>query len=214
MSGNKARFAIVLVLICATAAFLQARGQFENIPHPKPVSALSAEVGSWRSSDIPITPAVREALGPGDYLDRRYYQPGTRNVVEFFLGYFPTQRTGNTIHSPQHCLPGAGWQFESLKHVPLQLAGKKLQVNDAVLRKGNDRLFVIYWYQAHGRTIASEYWAKFYLVADAIRMNRSDGALVRFVTPILPGETVSDARSRVVELASLLSPRLKEHIPD
>ena len=66
----------------------------------------------------------------------------------------------------------------------------------------------------HGRGVASEYWAKFYLVADAIRMNRTDGALVRFITRMRPEESVADARRRTFELAAVVSPRLQEHIPE
>jgi EpsI family protein len=57
------------------------------------------------------------------------------------------------------------------------------------------RQFVIYWYQAHGRSVANEYMAKIYMVADAIRMNRTDGALVRVITPIASSEDIAAARS-------------------
>jgi EpsI family protein len=90
---------------------------------------------------------------------------------------------------------------------------KPLQVNETILAKGPNKMFAIYWYQAHGRAIASEYWAKFYLVADAMRMNRTDGALVRLITPVLPGETVAAARARTLELAAQFSPQLKNYIP-
>ena len=40
--------------------------------------------------------------------------------VSLFIGYFPTQRTGQSIHSPQNCLPGAGWTFASSKTIYLE----------------------------------------------------------------------------------------------
>jgi EpsI family protein len=89
-----------------------------------------------------------------------------------------------------------------------------LQANEAVLAKGSDRMFAIYWYQAHGRSVASEYWAKFYLVADAMRLNRTDGALVRLITPVLPEETRAAARSRMLAWIAQFGPRLKEFIPE
>ena len=82
-----------------------------------------------------------------------------------------------------------------------------------MLGKGADRLLVLYWYQAHGRVVASEYWAKFYLVADAIRLNRTDGALVRVITPVAPGEGTVSAQKRAVGFAEAILPALDTHIP-
>jgi EpsI family protein len=215
MSGNRIRFAAVAVMLIATTGFLESRSTLEETPTALPLAALPAQVGPWQSVDRPIASDVRELLGPGNYLDRAYWRDGERESVDLFIGYLPSQRFGNTVHSPKHCLPGSGWEFVSSNRAPLQLPGMKpLQVNEAIIAKGAERLFVLYWYQAHGRGIASEYWARFYLAADAIRMNRTDGALVRLITPILPGETMEKARSRAIELASQLSPRLKEHIPE
>jgi EpsI family protein len=71
----------------------------------------------------------------------------------------------------------------------------------------------LYWFQAHGRAVASEYRAKYYLVADSIRMNRSDGALVRLMTPMLNGESVEAAQARVMKLGTPLLPLLDNYIP-
>ena len=215
MSANRIRFAVTIILLMVTGALLELRGARERIPQAQPLKAFPSVTGRWRSVDLPLDPEVLEVLGPGDFLNRVYRPDGDRIPVHLFIGYFPSQRVGDTIHSPQHCLPGAGWGFETIQRVPLQLPGlSALQVNEAVIAKGAEKQFVLYWYQAHGRGVASEYWAKFYLAADAIRMNRTDGALVRFITPMLPGETMRDASRRAIELASRLSPRLNEFIPE
>jgi EpsI family protein len=88
-----------------------------------------------------------------------------------------------------------------------------IRVNHYVLAKGLDRLLALYWYQAHGRVVASEYWAKFYLVADAIRMNRSDGALVRVMTPIAQNESLTSAEKRGVAFVQDVLPLLDRYIP-
>jgi EpsI family protein len=72
---------------------------------------------------------------------------------------------------------------------------------------------VFYWYQAHGRVVTGEYSAKFYLVADSIRMNRSDGALVRVITPIANGEGQEIAERRAVTFTQHLVPLLDVYIP-
>lgn len=100
-------------------------------------------------------------------------------------------------------------------YLQLPLAGRPpLRVNRYVIAQGSSRDLVLYWYQAHGRTTPSEYWARFYLVADAIRMNRTDGALVRIITPIAPGETTDKAQSRAVGFAQLVVPAIDHYIPN
>ena len=209
------RFVVIVIALVATAAFFQFRDALESVPKAKSLMAFPATIGPWQSVDRPITSEIRAILGPGDFLNRLYVTQEKRTGVDLFIAYFPSQRSGDTIHSPKNCLPGSGWVFESSHHVPLQLPGmRQVQVNEAILAKGPNKMFAIYWYQAHGRAVASEYWAKFYLVADAMRMNRTDGALVRLITPMLPGETANAARARTIELASQFSPLLKDYIPE
>jgi EpsI family protein len=152
-------------------------------------------------------------LGDGEFVQRSY-QTGAQSWFDLFVAYFPTQRTGSTIHSPQNCLPGSGWTPVEFNRIPLQRpGGGSISVNRYVIAKGLDRRLVLYWYQSHGRAVASEYAAKFYLVADSIRLNRSDGALVRIVTPIKLGETESSAESRAVAFTQSFLPLLDSYIP-
>jgi len=72
---------------------------------------------------------------------------------------------------------------------------------------------VLYWYWAHDRGVASEYWAKVYLVTDSIKMNRSDGALVRMTTPMQRGESVDAAEQRMMPFGDQVQPLLDSYIP-
>ena len=85
--------------------------------------------------------------------------------------------------------------------------------NRYVISKAGVRKLVLYWYWAHNRGVASEYWAKFYLIKDAIRMNRSDGGLVRIDANMLPGETADAAEQRIFRFASAVFPLLNNYIP-
>jgi len=154
-------------------------------------------------------------LGHGDFLLRDYRnqeQPGP--AANLFIAYFPSQRTGDTLHSPQNCLPGAGWTPIEFSRITLAIPGyKPLAANRYVIAKGDSRQFVLYWYWAHDRGVASEYWAKYYLVADSIRMHRSDGALVRITTVIAPGETADAAQQRLLPFTREIVPLLANYIP-
>jgi EpsI family protein len=158
---------------------------------------------------------VLDILGPGDFLQRFYESTAaSQPYVDLFVAYFPSQRAGDTIHSPKHCLPGSGWLPTESSTISISLPGRgPFQANRYVIAKGDDRQLVLYWYWAHDRALASEYWAKFYLVADSIQLNRSDGSLVRIITPLPPGEGVEAAQQRLLAFAGNIVPRLDRYIP-
>ena len=209
------RFILAATLIALTAILLQARGRTEIIPSGLPLSSFPAQLGNWSGKEIPLDKETLDVLGPGDFLVRGYQDPDSSlPYVDLYLAYFPSQRAGDTIHSPKHCLPGAGWTPEENDRVTLSLPGHgPFPANRYVISKAGARKLVLYWYWAHDRGVASEYWAKFYLVKDSIRMNRSDGALVRITADMLPGETPDDAERRLLPFASDVVPLLNNYIP-
>lgn len=214
---NSVRYWLVVLLLAATAFVLHLRGDTDRVPNSAPLSQLPEQIGPWSGRDLAIEPDIIAILGQGDFLSRIYATPAPMGgtPISLFIGYFPTQRTGQTIHSPQNCLPGAGWMFDSSRYVTLRAAnGEDFHVGEYVISNGDNRQFVIYWYQAHGRSIANEYSAKIHMVLDAIRTNRTDGALVRVVTPIKPYETLAAARQRAVRFTQLMAPMLPRYIPD
>jgi EpsI family protein len=209
------RFTLAAALIALTAILLQARSRTEVKPQRLPLSSFPEQLVNWPSTEIVQDKRTAEILGPGDFLERRYQDPdGKLPDVDFFLAYFPSQRAGETPHSPQHCLPGSGWNPEENVRVTLSLPGHApFPANRYVISKADTSELVLYWFWAHDRGVASEYWAKFYLVKDAIQMNRSDGSLVRFVTTMLPGESAEAAEGRILPLASAVVPILDDYVP-
>lgn len=209
------RFWTVLLLLAGTAILLHLRGNVDRNPPSEPLSQLPITLAGWTGSELEIDQETRDVLGAGDFLARNYFQPGQREPINLFIGYFPTQRTGQTIHSPKHCLPGAGWVFVSSASADLtDAAGQRHRVGEYIIANGEARQFVIYWYQAHGRSVANEYMAKIYMAADAMRLNRTDGALVRVMTPIAPEEEIATAKERAEGFTRQLAPLLPRFIPN
>jgi len=209
------RYWTVAVLLAGTALLLQARGNTDLIPVSEPLTQLPRAIAGWSGSDMQIDQETLNVLGAGEFLSRLYTRADGAQPIGLFIGYFPTQRTGVTIHSPKHCLPGAGWVFESQQYVDLSDAnGKSHRVGEYVIGNGEARQFVIYWYQAHGRSVANEYMAKIYMVTDAMRLNRTDGALLRVITPIGFKESTSEARARAEAFTAQLAPLLPRFIPE
>ena len=226
MKTGSLRFAIVAVLMLATALVLQAHSHSEFFPSRAPLSSLPFQIDSWTGTDEPLDQQTLDILGPGEFLVRDYEARDYENAsprqpesqrqpwINLYIAYFPTQKAGDTIHSPNHCLPGSGWVPTSRETVRISRPdGSSFPVNRYVVAKTGARQLVLYWFQAHGRAVASEYWAKYYLVSDAIHMNRSDGGLVRLMTPMLHEESADAAQARIMELGSQLLPLLDNYIP-
>jgi EpsI family protein len=213
MSGFNQRFAVATVFLLFAGVFLQARQRKEVFPAHIPMPCFPEQLGSFEGTDIPLDNETLQILGPGDFL-LRVYSDHNDTDVNLFIAYFPSQRAGDTIHSPQNCLPGAGWVPVEKKHVLLMMPGHRdFPANRYVIQKGDSRQLVLYWYWAHDRGVASEYWAKYYLIADSLRMNRSDGALVRIMTTIYPGETADTAERRLGPFTDAVLPLLNDYIP-
>jgi EpsI family protein len=212
---NTARLWVVALLLAGTALLLQIRGNRDLIPASEPLTQVPNTILGYTGRDVPIDQETLDILGVGDILSRIYTRAGQAQPVGLLLAYYPTQRTGVTMHSPKHCLPGSGWVFESSRYVDLNdKNGKPHQVGEYVISNGDSRQFVIYWFQEQGRSIASEYLARVYLVSEAMRQNRTDGALVRVITPIGPGDDTSTARARAEAFTAQLAPILPRFIPD
>jgi EpsI family protein len=205
----------VITMLAVTAVVLFARGDADVIPSSDPLSQLPRTVGAWEGSDIPIDSNTRRVLGKGSFLSRAYSRAQNENAVTLFIGYFPQQRAGVTVHSPKHCLPGNGWDFESSRYVNLRdVNGNTFRVGEYTIVNGEIRQFVIYWYLSHGRSIPNEYMARFAMAVDAIRLKRTDGALIRVMTMMEPGEDTSLAQARAESFTVNLVPTLHRFIPD
>ena len=217
------RLWFVVLVMFSTALVLHLRGDVDRVIPSRPVNELPKTLGGLTGLDVEISPEALQILGKGDFLNRLYLPqpsapvaaPVNRTQIGLYIAYFSTQRTGQSIHSPQNCLPGAGWTFESSGVTELtDPAGKKYQVGDYLITDGSSTEEALYWYQLHGRTIAGDYKAKLFTLADSIRLGRSDEALVRIITPVNPGEDQATARNRAISFAEQITPLLPAYIPN
>ena len=209
---------LFVTLLCGAAAVVRANRP-EQAPPRVSFTEFPTQLGAWSGQQLPpIEDKVLAVLGVDDYLNRAYYGP-ERSAAGLYIGYYKSQRQGDSIHSPQNCLPGAGWEplAQSLLTIATPSAGgtSNISVNRYVIQKGVDRQLVLYWYQSHGRVVASEYWSKFYLIRDAVRMNRTDAALVRVIVPIAPNDDdgESHAEQHAVDFVKQIYPVLPNYLP-
>ena len=216
----RGRALVVAFCLLATSAYLAFAETAEPTPIRTPLSALPLVIGEWNGQlGREFDQAVLDVLRVDDYTTRSYRRAGGSSVG-FYVGYHATQRQGASIHSPLNCLPGSGWVPVTEGRLPLTVLTRPngprqaIEVKRVVIEQGIDRQLVLYWYQSHGRVVASEYWGKIYSVVDAIRLNRTDAALVRVIAPIRGGEGGAEQAERdAADFVRVVFPLLNDHLP-
>jgi EpsI family protein len=206
-----ARALILLLLLATAGVYARSVGSTDADVAREPLSGLPEQIGVWRGIEAdPFPDDVVQKLGVDDYVDRRYFR-AEHAPVAVYVGYYGSQRQGDTIHSPQNCLPGAGWRPIDSGRENVRVGDGAVSVNRYVITKGLERQVVLYWYQGRGRVVANEYSNKAFLMLDAARLGRTNGGLVRLITPVV---TTTDAATReVVEFARALLPHLSRYLP-
>jgi len=208
------RLVVVAVALTAAALYLAKASRAEEVPPREPLAGLPMTFDGWNGRREPdLAPEILAVLGADDYTIRTYAR-NAATAVGLYIGYHASQRQGDTIHSPMNCLPGSGWEPVSRTYLDIPVAGSAadtITVNRYLIRKGLDEQVVFYWYQSHGRAIANEYRSKVFMVYDAVRLNRTDAALVRIVSPKIGSEKESETRA--IDFVRALYPLLGGYIP-
>jgi EpsI family protein len=211
-----ARVLILCACLLGGSGYIAWTRKSGTIPPRDGLATLPFQIGTWQGQQEPqLSGQIMAVLGVDDYASRSYFGPRGAGIG-LYVGYYLSQRQGSSIHSPLNCLPGAGWNPVKREYMLIRVGASSIQANRIVILKGLEKLVVLYWYQAHGRTVASEYSAKSYAVLDAIRTGRTDGALVRIISPAESLEPAAEevANRHAVDFAQALYPLLNRYVPD
>jgi EpsI family protein len=211
----KTRFAVLFILILAGGTVVNAWNFLGEVRvDRKELKAFPKQVGDWEQTggDEKFDNETMAVLRASDYLLRNYRAPDGR-MMNFYVGYYASQRDGATYHSPLNCLPGSGWTMKEPGKITISPEGREPFVaNRYLIQNGDHKELLIYWYQGRGRSTASEYWGKVYTVVDSVRLRRSDAAMVRITTPVQGSD--AEALTAAGQLAAQVSTILPEFIPD
>lgn len=198
-------------LLVGTAILLQSVSHGEVIPVKKSLAELPLSIASWEGRELGMDQEILDVLKLDDFIMRSYASLED-TPVWLYVGYYQSQRQGSTYHSPKNCLPGGGWDIMRSESVMVQVPGfPQMTVNKVLIQKGLEQQVVLYWYHDRGRVIASEYWAKIYLVYDAMTRNRTDGALVRITLPVRT--SLAEASQDGMRFLETVFPFLVKHLP-
>lgn len=210
-------FLAATALVAVAAGLIQLLPAFAHeAPPRKTFDEFPLAFDAWRGRADRLPPDILQQLRADDYLLADYVRTGSASPVNLYVSYYAAQADGNSTHSPRACIPGDGWEIVEFgeRVVPaVQIYGLPLRVNRVVIRKGDNRALVYYWFQQRGRVTTDEYGVKLLIFWDAMTRHRSDGTMVRLVAHLRPGEHESAGDAVLEDFASLAVPRLSEFIP-
>jgi EpsI family protein len=210
------RIAIVLVFFAFTFLAIQMSQAVRETPIRQPLSGFPSEIGDWKFARKSFFAApVIDMLGVNDYISYDYAE-GSGRVLNLYISYFTAVGVTGAYHSPQNCLPGGGWNIVSVEDIPLAKAPAPhtgAAIKKVVVQKGSEQQVVLYWFQNRGRIIASEYWEKIYLVADAIFKQRRDGSFIRIIGLVPKGSDKDKFAQEMIDFAGSVIAIASDFIP-
>src|SRR6056297_396126 len=212
--------ALITATFCSlvvTAAFVLAPSHERVEVERDGFTLFPRNLGTWSGSPQLLEPSVEQVLAADDYIDITYAAPGEGMPVNFFTAWYARQTEGQGLHSPEVCLPVGGWEIFSLEPYTVSMPDTvygTFEVNRAVIQKELSYQLVYYWFEQRGRRMTNDFSAKMTVVYDSPTRGRTDGALVRFVTPIRSGESEADADARLQRLMAEALPRLPRFVPE
>jgi EpsI family protein len=205
-----ARALVAAAIIVVAGIYASGASAPERLPSRETLATTPVSLQAWQGLDVALDDDVLAQLGVDDYINRRYIAADAPPVA-LYVGYYASQRQGDTIHSPQNCLPGAGWRPVSAERTTVDFGGRTVPVNRFIIQKGLDRQAVFYWYQGRSRVVANEFANKAWLMLDAARLRRTDGGLVRAITPV--SSTPDAAFATLTTFSTALFPYLSSRLP-
>lgn len=207
------RIIAAVIVIVFSAGSLWISTSQHVAPSRESFALFPMTLGPWRGQKSSFDKEIIDALKFDDYLLANYRRPGSDQYVNLYVAYYAQQKLGSASHSPRTCIPGGGWEIETLGRRVISRAGmQSFAVNRAVISKGRDRQLVYYWFQQRGRHLTDEFRVKWYLIKDGLLKNRSDGALIRLVVPVGP-KGIKHADQSLVDFIRALNARFDRFVP-
>jgi EpsI family protein len=185
-----------------------------KVPAKHSFSQFPLQIGEWSGTRETMEQAFIDELDLSDYVIVNYRNK-QNNAINFYTAYYESQQKGESIHSPETCLPGSGWKFGKEEEVSFKTKnGGAMRVNRVFMEKDGEKQLAYFWFPQRGRVLTKLYQLKLYNFWDALTRQRTDGALIRVITPIGSTEKPEDAELRIRDFLNDTIPILSSFIPN
>lgn len=207
---NLSLLMVLTIVMVVSSQGLKARDKF--VPERVSFDAFPLLIGDWIGTSGLLDDQSLDILRLTDYAFVSYRSGVSTESLELLATWYAEQTDGATPHSPEICLPGAGWEIAELDRISLPMAGETISLNRAVLERRGERMLAYYWFQQRGRIFANEFAMKWFIVQDAVLENRVDGGMVRLTTKL--DGSAADGDARLQGFMTEIWPILPRFLPD
>ncbi|MEI6825227.1 MAG: VPLPA-CTERM-specific exosortase XrtD [Desulfuromonadales bacterium] len=204
---------IILLMMGTTAAAVQSVSERNRTPMIKPFSDFPETVGSWVGRKQSLEKMYLDALELNDYL-LADFKNSRGEIINSYVAFSDFQSKGKASHSPASCLPGSGWELKEPEKIAVtDGVGRTITINRAMMAMGTERRLTYYWFDQRGRILTDLYQIKLFNIIDSITLNRTDGALIRLITPLAANESPESAEARLKDFFRQFNPELRSFLP-
>ena len=212
---KSAQFIVITILLGITLIISQTFDFREKIPMAESFADFPLKIGQWAGNRQVLEQKFIDELDFTDYVMIDFRKTDGKQI-NFYVAYYESQRKGESIHSPASCLPGSGWSFEQAGISQLNVPGfysGSIPVSRAFMKKGDSQQLVYYWFPQRDRILTNLYQLKLYTFWNALTKQRTDGALVRLITPVYSKENIDQAEERIKAFGAEIVPVLMKFLP-
>jgi exosortase D (VPLPA-CTERM-specific) len=217
LRGSQFGIAVAFLSVFAGAIWTMMPRVQSFVPDRTPLAVFPMEIEGWKGKEFRNEASIEVTLGADEYLRAEYVAPEGGSSIEFFTAFYNSTTDGTGIHNPEICIPGGGWEVSNWQRKDVTFKSAEmapLRVNRAIITRDGEKRIVYYWFHMRGETYASEYAAKLNTIWDSMTQSRADGALVRFIAPIQPGETENQTEERLLAFMPNIIRKIPEYVPN
>ncbi len=210
------QYIVALSVLVGAFFFLQYRERTEDFPPQAPnLESFPVDINAWQGRRSFFPSQIVEELDLSEYVLVDFTGPKGKGI-NFYTAWYATQSKGKSIHTPETCLRGGGWQFQQAQTINVILSNYEnspVRLNRSLLKSGDRQWLMYFWFRCRGRNLVNAYELKFFNFWDRLMMRRTDGAVVWGMTPIAGSETRADAEKRLQRFFSSALPILDTYLP-
>lgn len=184
MGKKKTKHIIIAIIFLALACFGVYFKSDKRVPN-KQVSLQSflQNIPEYTFLDQnPLEENIISTLELDDYVNVSYRKDG--HIIGLYIGYYFSQGKISAAHSPLACFPGNGWKVEGKKKSRLLVDSHEINYEHFIARNGQQKLLVMYWFQAHEKTSPDIFINKINAIINLLTGKKQEHAFVRVTIPL------------------------------
>ena len=175
---------------------------------PETIAEIPARIADYeqRGADIEVDEHTKRVLETSSILIRNYTAPNGW-PIELTIVYAGSTR--RSLHFPEVCLVGAGWEIRSQESTTV---GFDHTARRLVLVNNEHQQAVLYWFKTGDFLTGNFFLNAMYWAKNQITFGTPTSAMIKLTAPLVPGNEEA-AFAMLEDFAMKLQPVIMRHVP-